>query len=44
MKQMNMDESIIQVFMEKMDQNMGNDGVKISRVDKGNWFGSFAQC
>jgi len=30
MKQMNMDESIIQVFMEKMDQNMGNDGVKIS--------------
>lgn len=30
MKQMNIDESIIQVFIEKMDQNMGNDGVKIS--------------
>jgi len=30
MKQMNMDETIIEVFTEKMDQPLGNDGIKLS--------------
>ena len=30
MKQMNMDENIIDIFMEKMDQPLGNDGIKLS--------------
>ena len=30
MKQMNMDETIIEVFTVKMDQPLGNDGIKLS--------------
>ena len=30
MKQMNIEQNIIDIFMEKMDQSLGNDGVKLS--------------